>query len=143
MLTKEALMQLGFTIVFVPDVEAAVSFYERAFGIERRLVTPAFAMMQTGQTTLAFGSEANERRELLEFAGLDADAAFRSHAPSEAPAAVQLSFIAEDVAAAYARAIEAGATKVYEPVQMPWGQWVGRVRDLHGVLVSIVSPPRS
>lgn len=30
-------MKLGYTIVYVPDVQASVEFFERAFGLKRRL----------------------------------------------------------------------------------------------------------
>ena len=59
-------LNFAYTVLFVPDVEAAVLFYERAFGLERRMVTPAFAQLETGSVALAFGAESNERRELPE-----------------------------------------------------------------------------
>ena len=31
-------MRLGYVILYVPDVAAAVEFYERAFGLSRRFV---------------------------------------------------------------------------------------------------------
>ena len=31
-------MRLGYIIVYVPDVPAALDFYERAFGLERRFL---------------------------------------------------------------------------------------------------------
>jgi len=33
--------KLGQTLLYVPDVEAAASFYERVFGLKRSLVDPA------------------------------------------------------------------------------------------------------
>ena len=33
--------RFGYTIVHVPDVRAAVEFYEKAFGLERRFVDEA------------------------------------------------------------------------------------------------------
>ncbi|WP_408605870.1 VOC family protein [Mastigocladopsis repens] len=38
--------------------------------------------------------------------------------------------------------MEAGAIEVVKPRRMPWGQIVSRVRDLNGILVSIVSQPQ-
>lgn len=132
-------MQFGFTIIFVPDVAAAIDFYERAFDARRKVVTEAFGMLDTGAITLAFGAEANERRELD---ALGDGLPFRANRSDDITAGVQISFIAEDVQASFSRAIEAGATVVYAPKLMPWGQWVSRVRDLNGVLVSIVTAPR-
>jgi lactoylglutathione lyase len=132
-------MQFGFTVIFVPDVQSAIQFYEAAFGVKSKFASQAFGMLDTGSTTLAFGSEENEIHELA-IAGYSGS--FRANSLGQDPAGIQISFIADDVQAAYARAISAGATPVYAPQQMPWGQWVSRVRDLNGVLVSIVSPPR-
>ena len=132
-------MQFGFTVIFVPDVQSAVTFYEKAFGVKSKFVSQAFGMLDTGATTLAFGWEENERQE-LSAGGYTGD--FRPNDASKDPAGVQISFIAEDVQKAYAMAVSAGAAAVYAPRQMPWGQWVSRVRDLNGVLVSIVSAPQ-
>jgi lactoylglutathione lyase len=136
LIPMESSMQFGYTIIFVPDVAAAVDFYGRAFGLKAKMVSKAFGMLETGATTLAFGSEDNEAQEL------GPDNPFRSNLPDAEPAGLQVSFIADDVPVAFALAVSAGATEVYAPRQMPWGQWVSRVRDLNGVLVSIVTAPR-
>ena len=128
-------MKLGYSIIFVPDVKAAVAFYEQAFGLKHTSMNPGFATMDTGDTVLAFGSEENEKREL-------GARTFRANRAPEEPGGYQVSFVAEDVPAAFERAITAGAEEVYPPRQMPWGQTVSRVRDLNGVLVSIVTAPR-
>jgi lactoylglutathione lyase len=128
-------MKLGYAILFVPDVATAVTFYEAAFGLTRTSLNPAFATMDTGTTTLAFGAEANEKREL-------GTQEFRANRPDDIPGGYQISFVADDVAAAFDRAIAAGASAVCPPKVMPWGQTVSRIRDLNGVLVSIVTAPR-
>ena len=129
-------LNFAYTIVFVPDVEEAIAFYERAFGLKRRMVTPAFGQLDTGSVALAFGAESNERKELPD--------GFRFH-ESRAdgpPAGVQISFTTDDVDASFKTAVAAGCTPVVEPRRQPWGQVVSRVRDLNGVLVSLVSPFR-
>lgn len=128
-------MKLGYTILFVPDVAAAVAFYEAAFALQRTSLNASFATVDTGATTLAFASEANEKREL-------GTQQFRENRIDGVPGGFQISFVADDVAAAFDRAIAAGASAVYPPRTMPWGQTVSRVRDLNGVLVSIVTAPR-
>jgi lactoylglutathione lyase len=125
------MMKFGYTIIFVEDVINAVEFYERAFDIQRAVVTPNFAQMQTGEVSLAFGANQNERSEL--------PIPFRENQVTQDPAGIQISFIAENVPQAFDRAISAGAISVVEPQQMPWGQTISRVRDCNGVLVSIVS----
>jgi lactoylglutathione lyase len=128
-------MNLGYTIIFVEDINATVAFYQTAFGLEAQAVTPMFAAMSTGQTTLAFGANTNERHELA------GKLEYRDNTPDQDPAGIQISFISEDIDADFARAIAAGATSVIEPNLKPWGQRVSRVRDLNGVLVGIVSAP--
>jgi len=44
------------------------------------------------------------------------------------------------VAAAYRRAVDAGAVSVVAPDARPWGQVVAYVRDLNGVLVELCTP---
>jgi catechol 2,3-dioxygenase-like lactoylglutathione lyase family enzyme len=44
------------------------------------------------------------------------------------------------VAAAYAKALDAGAVVIKEPLTKPWGQTVAYVRCPDGTLVEICSP---
>lgn len=57
-------MKFGYMIIFVEDIAKTVEFYEQAFGIQREMVTPNFAQMKTGEVSLAFGSNSNEKSEL-------------------------------------------------------------------------------
>lgn len=129
-------MKFGYTIVFVEDVVKTVQFYEEAFGLTKRSFRDMgqfqYAEMETGETTLAFSS--NSEAQMIFPAG------FRENDPADVPAAILISFVTPDVEAAYAASVQAGATGLTEPHTEPWGQTVSRVRDLNGVLVSIVSP---
>src|SRR3954451_22913451 len=51
-------VRFGYTIVYVRDVAASVEFYEKAFGLERRLLHESgqYAELETGSTALAFAS---------------------------------------------------------------------------------------
>ena len=129
-------MKFGYTIIFVADITETIEFYRNAFGIEAQTVTPAFAQMNTGEVSLAFGAYSNERRELAGVVN------FTENDPNRDPAGIQISFISQDVQTDFARATSAGAAPVVQPKVMPWGQTVSRVRDINGVLVSIVSPPK-
>ncbi|MFD0474929.1 VOC family protein [Nonomuraea thailandensis] len=60
--------------------------------------------------------------------------------PSMPPAGLEFTFITDDVAGGFARAVAAGASAVAEPHHTPWGQVVSYVRDPYGVLVGIASP---
>jgi len=51
-----------------------------------------------------------------------------------------VAFACDDVAAAYDRALAAGATAITEPTQKPWGQTVAYVRDRDGVIVELCTP---
>ncbi|GJD62248.1 hypothetical protein [Methylobacterium frigidaeris] len=50
-----------------------------------------------------------------------------------------MGLIADDVPAAFAPAVAAGAMPVAEPVTKPWGQIVAYVRGRDGVLVELGS----
>ena len=53
-------MKLGYVIVYVADVAASLAFYEAAFGLKRRMLTPEgdYGELDTGATTLAFAAQA-------------------------------------------------------------------------------------
>ncbi|ONG54403.1 glyoxalase [Pseudoroseomonas deserti] len=126
-------MQLGYTILYVADVPATLSFYERAFGLKQRFLHESglYGELETGATTLAFAGE--------EMAALNG-AEIRPNRADAPAAGFEVAFVTDDPAAAYALAIAAGATGVTPPAQKPWGQVVGHVRDLNGCLVEICSP---
>lgn len=125
-------MDLGYVIIYVPDVEKAVAFYEKAFGLKRRFVHDSgqYAEMETGATALAFADE-----ELV----AKSCHGFRRNRLNDETAGAEVGFVASDVQAAYKRAIEAGAAAHVEPNTKPWGQVVSYVRDLNGFLVEICS----
>jgi lactoylglutathione lyase len=128
----ETFMKFGYTIIFVENVLKTVEFYKKAFGILSSFASSNFAQMQTGETILAFGANANERKEL--------PILFRPNEIENDPAGFQVSFLTDDVEAAFTTAVSAGAIPVIQPSKMPWGQIISRVRDCNGVLVSIVTP---
>ncbi len=123
-------MKLGYVALYVPDVAAAVDFYERAFGLSAHSVDASneYAQMETGETSLVFVAE-----RLVEEAGHT----FRAHRPHKRPAAGEVGFVASDVAAAYATALKGGAVPYEAPRRRPDGRTVAYVRDLNGVLVEI------
>ena len=126
--------RFGYTIVHVPDVGAAVDFYERAFGLSRRFVDDSnqYAEMETGATALAFAAE-----DLI--AG-NFTLAVNHTRPAEPPPAVELVFVEEDVQRSYDLAVAAGAFEVSKPAEKAWGQTVAYVRDLNGLLVELCTP---
>ena len=126
-------MHFGYVILYVPDVEAAVAFYERAFGLERRFVMGAdYGEVETGATALAFASEAMADRNGV--------AIRRSRPSDDEAAAVEIAFVLDDPGAAFNTAVAAGATAVKPAAKKPWGQTVAYVRDLNGFLVELCTP---
>jgi lactoylglutathione lyase len=125
-------MKLGYVILYVPNVAAAVEFYERAFGLTRRFIHESgqYAEMETGTTALAFADE----RLVAETCHV-----FRANSLEKEPAGVEVALIAEDVPKAYSVAVSAGAAPYVEPLTKPWGQVVSYVRDLNGFLIEICS----
>jgi uncharacterized glyoxalase superfamily protein PhnB len=124
--------QLGWVIVYVPDVEAALGFYEQSFGLERKSLSPdaSFGELQTGETTLAFASE--------QLGESNFDGGFER--PGDRPANVEIALVFDDPEAVFKRAVESGATPVAEPKEKPWGQVVSYVRDPFGTLLEVCSP---
>lgn len=124
--------KLGWVIAYVPDVEEAVSFYERSFGLERSFVAEdgSFGELNTGQTKLAFASETMGESNF--------DGGFQR--PGDQPFNVEVALVFDDPGAAFARALENGATALREPAQKPWGQIVGYARDPFGTLLELASP---
>ncbi|MGH8819648.1 MAG: VOC family protein, partial [Achromobacter pestifer] len=51
-------MKFGYTIVYVPDVAASLTFFERAFGFSRRFLheSQTYGELDTGETTLSFAA---------------------------------------------------------------------------------------
>jgi uncharacterized glyoxalase superfamily protein PhnB len=125
-------MKFGYTILYVTDVEKTVAFYESAFGLKRRFVHESgYGELDTGETKLAFAS--------FELATSNGVSFVPANTEGPAPG-VEVALVTDDVQAAFAAAVKAGAVPVAQPKEKPWGQTVGYVRDPNGFLVEICSP---
>jgi lactoylglutathione lyase len=126
--------RLGWVIAYVPEVEPAIAFYERAFGLTRRFVAESgeYGELDTGQTTLAFATEDLARGNF--------DGGIHRPDAAEPPSNVELALVFDDVEAAFRHAVEAGCTPLTEPARKPQGQTVAWVRDPFGTLLEIASP---
>jgi len=122
-------MRYASTILYVPDVAAAVAFYTRAFGLE-----PGFA--DPGGTYATLAGEGGT----LAFASHDQAASGVGEEGRAAPAGFEVWVEAEDVPGAVQRALAAGAQLVRAPERKPWGQTVAYVRDPNGTLVELGEP---
>jgi lactoylglutathione lyase len=124
--------RLGWVIVYVPDVEEALSFYERAFGMTRRFAVGTYGELDTGSTRLGFAAESLGEENLGSASGVQR--------PDGKPFNVELALVFDDVDAAFAHAVESGCTPLAEPKDKPQGQRVGWVRDPFGTLLEIATP---
>ena len=127
-MTDLALRCTGF---FVEDVPQTVSFYQAAFGLNLRYLHPStgYAELETGETLLAFVSEG-----FIEDADLLGGSPIRTNRHDMAPIAAWIAFVTADMDGDWQRALTAGATVVKLPEAKPWGQVVGYLRDLNGVI---------
>lgn len=131
-------MQLGYTIIYVPDVAASLDFWQRAFGLRLRFVhdSGTYGELDTGATTLAFAAHALGDSN---FPGGHVAA----HT-SPQPLGFEIALLTPDVASAHAHALSAGATELAAPTAKPWGQTVSYLRCPDGTLVElctlVVSP---
>ena len=127
-------MKLGYTIVYVPDVAASLSFFENAFGLTRRFLHESgdYGELDTGPTTLAFAS--------LALGDTNFPEGFVAASDSQRPLGMEIALVTDTVAAAHAEALVNGATELKAPETKPWGQTVSYVRCPAGVLVELCSP---
>ena len=124
-------MQLRYVILYVPDVPATMDFYARAFGLERGFLheSGTFGEMVTGETKLCFTA-----------ISLMAEIGKQVATTPPALPSFELAFETEDVAAALARALAAGASLVQGVERMDWGQTTAYVRSPEGTLVELCTP---
>jgi PhnB protein len=108
----------------VSDVKAAMNFYQKAFGFEKRGIMngpdrkPIHAELTLRGTTLMLGPEMPERN------------ARSAKTIGGSPATLYLTV--EDVDKVFAKAVKAGATPVGAVMDMFWGDRSGTVIDPEG-----------
>jgi lactoylglutathione lyase len=114
-------------IFYVEDVQAVLDFYKAAFDIQPRFIHESgeYAELDTGATALSFAS--------VRLAG--------ENVPGEVGPAhgCEVCLTVTDPDAAYTKAVAAGAEEVVPPIEKPWGQRVGYVRDPAGTLIALAS----
>ncbi|XP_062209208.1 uncharacterized protein LOC133910990 [Phragmites australis] len=127
----------AYTVVYVKDVAKSAAFYSAAFGYTVRRLDQShkWAELESGATTIAFTPLHQRETDALTGAVQLPDA------PAER-GPVEICFDYADVDAAYRRAVDNGAVPVSAPEQKNWGQKVGYVRDIDGIIVRIASPVR-
>ena len=114
------------------DAKAAIDFYTRAFGAELKfkLDHPSgkigHAEFQIGNSRIMISDEYPE---------------YGAVAPEIGKGATFMIYV-DDVDAAFARAVAAGATPVQEPTDMFWGDRAGRLNDPVGYRWTLASHVR-
>jgi predicted enzyme related to lactoylglutathione lyase len=124
--------RFAFTTLVVADVPLSMRFYEQAFGLEpaHAHAERDYAELETGATRLAFASE--------ELAAQHWPLPYTPNRADKPPPAIELTLVVGDVDAAFARAVEHGATAVVEPTEKLWGR-TAYVRDPAGVLLQLAA----
>jgi len=126
-------MKLGYTLLYVNDVEQSMNFYSSAFDLEKGFLheSKQYGEMTTGDTKLGF-----VQHETAESHGFEYEKSLKE----KIPFGFEIGFVTSDVESAFQRAINAGAESICRPKTKPWGQIVSYVRDCNGFLVEICSP---
>jgi len=127
-------MELGYTIVYVPDVAASLQFFELAFGVKRRFLheSGTCGELDTGETTLSFAAIALGDAN---FHGRQVEA----HASAK-PLGTEIALVTADVARDHPQALARGARELGAPATKPWGPVVPYVRALDGCLTELCTP---
>ncbi|THU54682.1 hypothetical protein C4D60_Mb10t27710 [Musa balbisiana] len=161
-MARQLVPAFAYTVVYVKDVARSVAFYSDAFGYKVRrldgshrsdsssaascaatfdsyvviltvsLMVSRWGELESGQTTIAFTPL--HQRETDERTG-----AVRTPAREGERGPVEVCFDYTDVDAAYKRAVDHGAVPVSPPEVKEWGQKVGYVRDMDGIVVRMGS----
>ena len=124
-------MKYSYTIYYVENVEKTIAFYEKAFGFNRKFVTPEndYGELATGETTLAFAS--------MEMGNSNFKNGFQKIENKEKPIGIEIAFVTEEIEKDFQTAINAGAIELESIQNKPWGQKVGYLKDFNGILIEL------
>ncbi len=127
-------MKYGYTIIYVKNVVETIEFYEKAFGFQRKFITPEndYGELLSGETTISFAS--------FELGKSNFKKGFAPIKSGDKPMGIEIVLVTEEIETDFQKAIAAGAI-LYEPiVEKPWGQKVGYLRDNNGCLIEVCTP---
>jgi catechol 2,3-dioxygenase-like lactoylglutathione lyase family enzyme len=127
-------MKFRYALVYVQDVAASLRFYEKAFGLKARFLAEGgqYGELEVeGPVSLGFVANAQAAGNLPE--------GFLANNPKARPGGFEIGLVVDDVQAAFAKAVKAGASPAAAPATKPWGQTIAYVRDRDGVLVELCS----
>ena len=128
------MIKFAYTILYVRDVEKSIGFYEKAFGFERKFVTPEkdYGELLVGETTLSFAS--------LSLAHSNLRKGFIESDLRNKPFGIEIGFTTDKVEETVHSAVQAGGVILELPKTKPWGQVVAYLRDPDGFLIEICTP---
>ena len=128
------MIKFAYTILYVQDVTKSIEFYEKAFGLVRKFVTPDndYGELLVGETTLSFASTSLAKSNI--------SSGFVESSLTNKPFGIEIGFTTDNVEKTVKIAINAGATLVEHPKTKPWGQTVAYLRDPDGFLVEVCTP---
>jgi len=127
-------MKFRYTLLYVQDVAASLRFYEKAFGLRTRFLAEGgqYGELEVeGPVSLGFVGNAQAAGNLPD--------GFVANNAKARPGGFEIGLVTEDVEAAFARAVKAGAQPAAAPTAKPWGQTIAYVRDRDGILVELCS----
>ena len=129
------MVKFGYAINYVSDVDDALSFFETAFGMKRKVITEEkdYGELDTGEAVLSFASH--------ELGKSNFQGGYVSASESEKPLGVEITLVTDDVALAHSNAIKFGAVELKAPESKPWGQVVSYVRCPSGTLLELFVIP--
>lgn len=127
-------MKLGYTIIYVPNVHASLTFFEQAFGLKRKFLHESgiYGELDTGETTLALAAH--------EFGDVNIPGGHVHADQSAQPLGFEVALVTPDIDHAHLQALAVGAKEMAAPQVKPWGQTVSYVRCPDGILVELCSP---
>ena len=127
-------MKFGYTIIYVSSVVETLEFYNKAFGFQTKFIHESndWGELSTGDTTLAFATH--------KMGDINLEGKYHKADLNDLPLGVELSFLTDDVEAAFERAVTAGCVTVRKPEEKPWGQVVCYVRTMEGTIIEIATP---
>jgi len=128
------MVKFSYTILYVENVSESIEFYEKAFGFERKFITPEnnYGELISGDTTISFAD--------IQLASSNLSNGFKVSVKGEKPFGIELGFTTENVELVFNHAVKMGATPLEKIKVKPWGQAVAYVQDINGFLIEICSP---
>jgi len=131
------MIKYAYTILYVPDVQKSIEFYEKAFEFQRKFITPEadYGEIISGETTIAFAK--------IALANSNLSNGFQESNIKEKPFGIEMGFTTDAIDQTVAKVIAAGGTQVEPAKTKPWGQIVAYVRDLDGFLIEICTEMQS